>query len=180
MRLTFKKVFIQGIAKNVKCSPVILLLTLIFFIGLMACKTDDNIVAHDTEIGKIETSMTGTTNSRLRIKIGSKAFMATLLNNPTATVFKARLPMTIVMSELNGNEKLYNLSSNLPVNASNPKTIQAGDLMLYGSSTLVLFYKSFSTQYSYTRLGRMDDLSGLAEAVGAGNVTVTYELEQGK
>jgi hypothetical protein len=69
------------------------------------------------------------------------------------------------------------LPNNLPGNASNPGTIQAGDLMLYGSNTLVLFYKSFSTAYSYTRLARIDNPSGLVAALGSGNVTVRFELQ---
>ena len=81
------------------------------------------------------------------------------------------------MVELNGNEKYVDLSRNLPTNAANPGTIQNGDLMLYGSATLVLFYKTFSTSYSYTKLGRIDDVTGLAAALGAGNVTVSFELE---
>ena len=79
------------------------------------------------------------------------------------------------MTELNGNEKYFNLSNSLPTNASKPSSIQAGDLMMYGSSTLVLFYKTFSTSYSYTKLGRVDDPAGLAAALGSGNVTVTFE-----
>lgn len=74
-------------------------------------------------------------------------------------------------------EGYFDLSSSLPGTVSNRGTIQAGDLMLYGSNTLVLFYKIFSTSYSYTRLGRIDDVEGLAAAVGSGNVRVTYELE---
>ena len=113
----------------------------------------------------------------MRIKIGSSTFTATLYDNATATAFKGMLPMTIKMSELNGNEKYFDLSVNLPTSASNPGKIQNGDLMIYGSNTLVLFYKTFSTSYSYTRLGRINDTKGLASAVGSGSVTVTYELE---
>ena len=84
--------------------------------------------------------------------------------------------MTINMVDLNSNEKYFDLADGLPGNSSNPGTIQKGDLMLYGSKTLVLFYKSFSTSYRYTKLGRIDDTSDLAEALGTGNIAVKFEL----
>lgn len=117
------------------------------------------------------------TGSKMKIKIGNSTFTATLYDNATATAFKSLLPLTVSMNELNANEKYADLSRNLPTSAANPGTIQNGDLMLYGSSTLVLFYKTFSTSYSYTKLGRIDDVSGLVAALGTGNVSVTFELE---
>lgn len=120
---------------------------------------------------------TNPTGSKMKIKIGNSTFTATLYDNATATAFKALLPFTVNMVELNGNEKYVDLPRSLPTSASNPKTIQAGDVMLYGSSTLVLFYKTFSTSYNYTRIGRIADVVGLAAAVGSGNVTVAFELE---
>lgn len=174
MKKAFKKTFVA------KQQWLIWALS-IFLLGIMACKTDDNIPAKSSEEELGETgTLPSDSTSRLRIKIGSKAFTATLLDNPTVTAFKAKLPLTVNMSELNGNEKLYNFPSNLPANASNPGNIRNGDLMLYGSNVLVLFYKSFPTQYSYTRLGRIDDTAGLDAAVGTGNVTVTFELESKK
>jgi hypothetical protein len=114
---------------------------------------------------------------KLIIVIGANTFTATLYNNESVNAFKTRLPLTVNMSELNGNEKYFDLPNSMPTNASNPGAIQVGDLMLYGPNTLVLFYKSFSTSYSYTRLARIDNPSGLADALGSGNKTVKFELE---
>lgn len=120
---------------------------------------------------------TNPTGNKMRLKIGNSTFTLTLYDNATAIAFKSLLPMTVNMVELNGNEKYADLSRSLPTNASNPGTIQNGDLTLYGSSTLVLFYKTFSTSYSYAKLGRIDDVTGLVAALGAGNVTVTFEQD---
>ena len=118
-----------------------------------------------------------TDSGKLKITIGSNTFNATFYNNETATAFKTKLPLTIDMKELNGNEKYFDLPDNLPANASNPGSVQAGDLMLYGSNTLVLFYKSFSTSYNYTRIARIYNPLGLADALGSGNKTVKFEVE---
>ena len=124
-----------------------------------------------------QTSTGAERSKQITIKIGSKHFIAALEDNATARAFRALLPMTINMTELNGNEKYFRLSDNLPANASNPGAIHIGDLMIYGSRTLVLFYKSFPTSYEYTRLGRINDTKGLTAAVGSGSVKVTLEQE---
>jgi hypothetical protein len=115
-----------------------------------------------------------TMSHKIKIEIGAAIFTATLFDNATAIAFKAMLPITVNMTELNGNEKYFHFSTNLPANASSPSTIRRGDLMLWNPNSLVLFYQTFSTHYAYTKLGRIDDTSGLAEAVGSGNVTVSF------
>jgi len=118
-------------------------------------------------------SMTDT----LLIKVGGKEFKASLVSNPTTSAFKTMLPLTIDMKDLNSNEKFFDLTSNLPGNASNPGTINSGDIMLWGSNTLVLFYKTFSTTYSYTRIGRIENPTGLSAALGTGNTRVVFTLQ---
>lgn len=81
------------------------------------------------------------------------------------------------MIELNDNEKYAQLPKSLPTNASVPSRIEAGDLMMYGSSTLVLFYKGFNTSYSYTKIGKIDDVTGLTTALSAGDVKVSIEVK---
>jgi hypothetical protein len=131
-----------------------------------------------TEGASNPNNVLNTDSMKLKITVGKNTFTATLYNNATVTAFKTRLPITINMRALNGNEKFFDLPNNLPANASNPGSLQAGDLMLYGSNTLVLFYKSFSTSYSYTPMGRIDDISGLTAALGPGSITVKYELSE--
>lgn len=116
-------------------------------------------------------------SNKITIRIADKVFAATLSDNGTAAALKKLLPLSMTMSELNGNEKLFKLSATLPTQESRPSSIQTGDLMLYGSSTLVLFYKSFPTTYSYTKIGRVDDPAGLDAALGSGNVAVTFEAK---
>ena len=87
-----------------------------------------------------------------------------------------RLHILYFLFELHGNEKYYYLSKGLPTASSNPGTIRTGDLMLYGSTCVVLFYETFSTSYTYTRLGRITNPSGLASALGSGGVNVTFEI----
>lgn len=118
--------------------------------------------------------------TKIKVKVGSKIFTATLLGSKTGKAFLEMLPLTIKMTDLHGNEKYYDLPNNLPTSSSNPGTIKDGDLMLFGSRTVVLFYKGFSTPYSYTRIGRIDDTSGLAAVLGSGNVTVTFLLDRTK
>lgn len=112
---------------------------------------------------------------KIEIVIGSETFSALLYDNESASALTELLPITLNMSELNGNEKYYYLNNSIPTNSGRPSEIKAGDIMLYGNNCLVLFYESFSTSYSYTPLGYINEPEGLAAALGSGNVQVTFQ-----
>jgi len=112
---------------------------------------------------------------KINVIVGGASFSATVEDTETGRAFYSLLPLTLNMNELNGNEKYYYLDSSLPTASYRPGTINAGDLMLYGSTCVVLFYETFSSGYSYTRIGAVDNADGLAQVLGSGNVTVRFE-----
>ena len=112
--------------------------------------------------------------TKVKIKVGSKSFNAVFYDNDTSKVFLESMPMKLKMSELNGNEKYRYLSKDFPTNEKRVKRVRAGDIMLYGSDCLVVFYKSFNTTYEYTKVGRIKNPKGLKKAAGKKTVTVTF------
>ena len=107
-------------------------------------------------------------NDLVKIKINNQEYIMQLEDNETVKSLINMLPLEITMHELNGNEKYSYLDNTLPTNPINPKHINRGDVMLYGDNCLVIFYKSFDTSYSYTKIGHIDDLPDL----GTNNITV--------
>lgn len=112
---------------------------------------------------------------KINVIVGGASFSATVEDTQTGRAFFSLLPLTLNMNELNGNEKYYYLDSSLPTASYRPGTINAGDLMLYGSSCVVLFYETFTSGYSYTRIGAVDNPDGLARILGSDDVTVRFE-----
>ncbi len=108
------------------------------------------------------------------IDVNGRTYRAALADTEAARAFAQLLPMTLNLNELNGNEKYAGLDAPLPSAPERVGQIETGDLMLFGDDCVVLFYDRFSTGYTYTRLGHIDDPTGLAEALGAGDVQVTF------
>lgn len=125
-----------------------------------------------------ETKNDMSTEQKIKITVGSKTFTATLENNASAKELVERMPFTVNMQELNGNEKYYQFPDSFPSDPSSFDTIKAGDLMLYQSDYLVVFYENHSTTHDYTRLGVIDNADGLAEALGSGSAQVTFEVAE--
>lgn len=116
----------------------------------------------------------GYESGKLLVTVNGETFTATFADNEAAESFRALLPMTLKMTDLHYNEKYAYIDGNLPTAAAAVGTISNGDLMLYGTNCVVLFYQTFTTQESYTALAHIDAPLALAAALGAGEVTVTF------
>ena len=108
----------------------------------------------------------------VKVTINEKEYHMNMEDNETVKSFLKLLPLDLVMNELNGNEKYYYLDKTLPTNSYNPNKIEAGDVMLYGNNCIVIFYKSFNTTYSYTKIGHIDNL----EELGNKDIGVKFEI----
>ena len=115
---------------------------------------------------------------KINLIVNNKTYSATLENNETTRELTTMFPMTLNMSEMNSNEKYNYLDTALTTNSSRPNRINAGDIKLYGNDCLVVFYKSFNTVYSYTDLGRVDNVNDFVSELGSGSVTITFELAE--
>lgn len=101
--------------------------------------------------------------SKVNIVIDNKEYILNLENNDSVLELVSMLPLSVTMNELNGNEKYVYLDKKITTNEISPKSITRGDVMLYGDNCLVIFYKSFETSYSYTKIGHIDNLSELGK-----------------
>jgi hypothetical protein len=99
------------------------------------------------------------------IKIGDKEFPFTLKDTAVANELKAKFPLEIDMTKLNDNEIYYRFDTSFTTNTKSVGTINIGDIYLYQSDCLVLFYKTFTTSYQYSEIGSLSSTDGLAEAI---------------
>lgn len=132
----------------------------------------ENTEQSDTNFGKKENM-----EKKMTLHIGNNSFTATLENNAAVDAFVEMMrnaPVSISMSDYSGFEKVGSLGTSLPAD-DRQTTTHAGDIVLYNGNQIVIFYGSNS--WSYTRLGTIDDLSGWEDALGSGDVKVTFSLE---
>ena len=111
------------------------------------------------------TNKTKNTNKKeannIKIIINEKEYKLNLEKTDEAKDFINNVPSELVMMDLNNNEKYVYLDKVFMNNPINVNYIEKGDLMLYGDNCLVIFYKSFETTYSYTKIGHINNLEDL-------------------
>lgn len=149
-------------------------------LGAIGCTTNENLIQQPTQIVQYTAENTQENtqeNTMVTMKIGNTDFNAVLYDNATTQELVKQFPAIYTMSELHGNEKYYYMPTTLPTNSERPATINKGDIMLYGNNCIVVFYDTFPNSYNYTKLGYIEDTTGLEEAVGKGNIDIYFELK---
>ena len=115
---------------------------------------------------------------KMNVQIGEKSFTATLEENAAVQEFVEMMkegPVTINMDDYSGFEKVGSLGKSLTT-SNQQTTTTAGDIVLYSGNQIVMFYGSNS--WSYTRIGRIDNLSGWEEALGSGSITAVFSYAE--
>lgn len=115
--------------------------------------------------------------SNIIVTINGITYQATLEDNRSAQEFAKRLPLVVTMTDLNNNEKYYYFDEPMASSSKKVGKIEKGDIMLYGNDCLVLFYDTFETPYSYTKIAKLINADNLEEVVGSETVEITFSLE---
>ena len=115
----------------------------------------------------------------LKMMIGDTEVSVDWENNESAEALKdlcAEEPLVIQMSMYGGFEQVGSIGTRLPSDDEQTST-SAGDIVLYSSNQIVVFYGSNS--WAYTRLGHItdQDAAGMTDLLGNGDVTITISLE---
>ena len=158
--------------KKILLGILIVIMILVVTLIVINLKEGNNDTNQDRKINTSEEVDGDDLSMKINLTINGNNFTATLDDNETTRELLSRLPLEVSMSELNGNEKYYYFDESLPTNSYRPGNISTGDIMLYGNDCLVIFYEEFATPYSYTRVGKIDNVDNLKDALGNGNVNV--------
>ena len=156
---------------------ILMIATLIFLVSGCSSHTIDfnqnNISEQeisDENLGAESEMNNNDFDNKIHVTINDKKYNLFLEDNDTARELLNNLPLEYNMEELNGNEKYIYMTKKYPTNSLKFEYINQGDVMLYEDDCLVIFYKSFATSYSYTKIGHIENL----EDLGSGDITAKY------
>ena len=157
----------------------------LFLIALYGCTvlfTGCEGTAHDTPQQSVSAVAEGTTHTqdevqdmKITMTVNEKELAVTLADTAAAQELAQKVregAVTVTLGEYGGFEKVGTLPWALTRNDESIST-SPGDIMLYQGNQMTVFYGTNS--WSYTRLGRIDDITAqeLETLFGEGDITVT-------
>lgn len=164
------------------------LVTLTLIISLSACGKSNNSSVQPTTDEPSTTITTPsddnqtikedeTANMELTLKINDIEVDVIWADNDSVKALKnlAKDGLTINMSKYGGFEQVGSIGSTLP-SSDTRITTNPGDIVLYSSNQLVIFYGS--NTWSYTKLGYINlSKSELTDLLGDEDVVITFDLK---
>ena len=142
--------------------------------------TDETSTTITTPLDNPTTKEDETANMKLTLKIDGKEVDVIWADNDSVKTLKnlAKDGLTINMSKYGGFEQVGSICSTLP-SADTRITTNPGDIFLYSSNQIVLFYDS--NTWSYTKLGHINlSKSELTDLLDDEDVVITLNLKQVK
>ena len=136
---------------------------------------EPDITSDDTTIQPKEEDIL--MNKTLSLKIGNTEVDANWLSNDSVTALKklAKDGLTIEMHMYGGFEQVGSIGASI-TSADTRITTTPGDIVLYSSNQIVIFYDS--NTWAYTKLGHINlSKSELTDLLGDGDVTITITLK---
>ena len=152
---------------------IVIIVSVVTITILMNDKPSDVNPNLNQETSNIELITDEAKMNKIYVDINNEKLEINLEDNSTVSALIELLPLDITMNDLNSNEKYVYLDKSLPTNTYNPEHIEAGDVMLFGDNCLVIFYETFDTSYSYSKIGHIDNLPKL----GSGSISIRLSTE---
>ncbi|MDE6589884.1 MAG: hypothetical protein K2K53_05990, partial [Oscillospiraceae bacterium] len=118
----------------------------------------------------------GAAMDKITLSFNGCTYTATLADNPSAKAFAVLLkggPLTVSTRDYGNFEKVGSLGTELP-RTDEQITTAPGDIILYQGNQITVYYAQ--NTWNFTRLGRIDEPTGLREALGGGDVEITFQL----
>ena len=113
----------------------------------------------------------------IKLKVNNHVLNVKLEDNSAAKALMDKLKMgdvTIHAEDYGGFEKVGNLGFSLP-RSDKYITTSVGDIVLYDGEEISLFYNSNS--WSYTKLGKLQNIKDLKKILGTGDVKLVLSLK---
>lgn len=159
-----------------------------FFVCSCGSKTTSNSTINQTPPTRIPSTDTNTTttepkeddaymNKTIELKIGSTVVDVNWLDNESVKALKelTKEGLTISMHMYGGFEQVGSLGTSIKSNDKRTTT-SAGDIVLYSSNQIVIFYGS--NTWEYTKLGHISlSKSELTDLLGDEDIVITLSLK---
>lgn len=154
---------------------VIVFLLIVIFI-LVSCN-NKSISNHINQSDNIKEEDEMNMNKLLTLKINNQEIDVTWFDNDSVKALKelAKDDLTINMHKYSTFEQVGSLGKSI-ISSDIEITTSPGDIVLYSSSNIVLFYGS--NTWDYTKLGHINlNKTELTELLGKDDVTISFSLK---